>query len=97
MSALVVGSLLEIGKNLISRVWPDPAKQAEELLKLKELEQKRDAYTTRIFWLMLEMVFIFGIPAVVAVYFAKKLSAHTEMNLSAIFIFISFLLQTILK
>lgn len=42
MSALVVGSLLEIGKNLISRVWPDPAKQAEELLKLKELEQKGD-------------------------------------------------------
>lgn len=62
-------------------------------MNLKELEQKRDAYTTRIFWLMFEMIFIFGIPAIIAVYLAKKLSAHTEMNLGAIFLFISFVLS----
>lgn len=59
-------------------------------MNLKELEQKRDDFTTRIFWLMFEMIFIFGIPAVVAVYLAKKFSAQTEMNLSAIFLFVSF-------
>lgn len=62
-------------------------------MNLKQLEQKRDAFTTRIFWLMFEMVFIFGIPAIIAVYLAKKLSAHTEMNLSAIFLFVSFVLS----
>ncbi len=60
-------------------------------MNLKELEQKRDAFTTRIFWLMFEMIFIFGIPAVIAVYLAKKLSAtNTDMNWSAIFLFVSF-------
>ncbi len=62
-------------------------------MNLKELEQKRDAFTTRIFWLMFEMIFIFGIPAVIAVYLAKQFSAQTEMNLSAIFLFVSFVLS----
>ena len=63
-------------------------------MNLKELEQKRDAFTTRIFWLMFEMIFIFGIPAVIAVYLAKKLSAtNTDMNWSAIFLFVSFVLS----
>lgn len=42
MGALVIGSLLEIGKNIIERAWPDPSKQAEELRKLKEIEQRGD-------------------------------------------------------
>ena len=63
-------------------------------MNLKELEQKRDAFTTRIFWLMFEMIFIFGIPAVIAVYLAKKLSTtNTDMNWSAIFLFVSFVLS----
>lgn len=62
-------------------------------MNLKELEQKRDAFTTRIFWLMFEMIFIFGIPAVIAVYLAKQFSSKTEMNLSAIFLFVSFVLS----
>ena len=37
-----ITSLFSIGKTIIERVWPDPAKQAQELLKLKELEQRGD-------------------------------------------------------
>jgi len=37
-----LGSLFSLGESLIEKVWPDPAKQAQELLKLKELEQKGD-------------------------------------------------------
>ena len=39
---LTIASIVELGKGLISRLWPDPAKQAEELRKLQELEQKGD-------------------------------------------------------
>lgn len=35
----VVSSLLEIGKSLIQRKWPDPMRQAEEIRKLEELAQ----------------------------------------------------------
>ena len=42
---------------------------------------------------MFEMIFIFGIPAVIAVYLAKQFSAQTEMNWSAIFLFVSFVLS----
>lgn len=35
----VVSSLLDIGKSLIARKWPDPLKQAEEIRKLEELAQ----------------------------------------------------------
>lgn len=33
---------LDIGKAAIERIWPDPNKRAEQLQKLKELEQKGD-------------------------------------------------------
>jgi len=42
MDPITVGSLIGLGKELISRVWPDPQQQAEELRKLKELEQSGD-------------------------------------------------------
>ena len=32
----------DIGKTLISRIWPDPAAQAEQLFRLEELKQKGD-------------------------------------------------------
>ncbi len=35
-------SLVSLGETLINKIWPDPAKQAEELRKLKELEQTGD-------------------------------------------------------
>ena len=40
MDPVTIGSLIGVGKELISRVWPDPQDQAEELRKLSELEQK---------------------------------------------------------
>jgi hypothetical protein len=32
----------EVGKSIITRVWPDPVDQARELFKLEELKQKGD-------------------------------------------------------
>ena len=37
-----ISGLVEVGKGLISRIWPDPNEQAEQLHKLAELEQKGD-------------------------------------------------------
>lgn len=39
---IVVSSLLSLGKDLISRIWKDPNKQAEQLQKLAELEQSEN-------------------------------------------------------
>lgn len=33
-------ALLELGKVTIEKIWPDPARQQQELLKLRELAQK---------------------------------------------------------
>ena len=33
--------------------------------QIKKLEKERDSYVTRIFWLCLEIIFIFGVPAVI--------------------------------
>ncbi len=40
-------------------------------LFMKELEAKRDRLTTRSFYIALETLFIFGVPALVAVYTGK--------------------------
>lgn len=42
VAGAAVEGLLDIGKGLISRIWPDPKEQAEQLFKLQELEQKGD-------------------------------------------------------
>lgn len=42
MSIEPIGAVLNLGQSLIERIWPDPEKQAIELRKLKELEQKGD-------------------------------------------------------
>ena len=42
MDPITLTSLVGVGKEIISRVWPDPKDQAEELRKLQELEQKGD-------------------------------------------------------
>jgi hypothetical protein len=34
---------LDIGKSLLSRIWPDPKEQAEQLFKLEELYAKGDS------------------------------------------------------
>ncbi len=42
MSLDPISALLDAGKMAISRIWPDPVKQAEEQRKLAELAQKGD-------------------------------------------------------
>jgi hypothetical protein len=37
-----ITALFEAGKMAIERIWPDPNKRAEEIRKLKELEQSGD-------------------------------------------------------
>jgi hypothetical protein len=37
-----VTALFDAGKMIISRVWPDPAQQAEQLFKLEQLKQNGD-------------------------------------------------------
>ncbi len=63
-------------------------------MNLKQLEQKRDAFTTRIFWLMFEMVFIFGIPAVAAIFIGKKINnLENTINWIIVFLFVAFFLS----
>ncbi len=42
MSLDPITALLDVGKMAINRIWPDPAKQAEEERRLIELSQKGD-------------------------------------------------------
>ena len=42
MSFDPLSALLDLGKSAIDKIWPDPIKRAEELRKLKEIEQKGD-------------------------------------------------------
>lgn len=39
---VTLSGIFSIGKSLIEKIWPDPAKQSEALFKLQELEQKGD-------------------------------------------------------
>lgn len=42
MDPVTIGGLLSVGQSLIERIWPDPAKQQEEMRKLQEMEQAGD-------------------------------------------------------
>jgi|TARA_R110000744_G_scaffold206591_1_gene325190 hypothetical protein len=42
MSLDPLTAAFDIGKSIISRVWPDPTDQAKQLFKLEELKQKGD-------------------------------------------------------
>jgi hypothetical protein len=42
MSLDPLTAALDVGRSLIEKIWPDPAKQSEELRKLEELHQKGD-------------------------------------------------------
>lgn len=46
--------------------------------KLKELEDKRDKYVHRIFYLMLQILVIFGVPAAIAYFLGAWLDARLE-------------------
>ncbi len=45
---------------------------------VKELEQRRDDFITGFFWLAFNTIFIFGIPAVLAVFVGKRLNIFFE-------------------
>lgn len=42
MSFDPLNALFELGKTAIEKIWPDPSKRAEELLKLEQLKQTGD-------------------------------------------------------
>jgi hypothetical protein len=42
MSFDPLSALFELGKTAIEKIWPDPSKRAEELLKLEQLKQTGD-------------------------------------------------------
>lgn len=56
---------------------------------LKNLIQKRDKITNSLFWLMLKIAFIIGIPAFIAAFFGKRLDAAQETNLTFTVIFLA--------
>ncbi|MFM7088763.1 MAG: hypothetical protein ACKOW9_04520 [Candidatus Paceibacterota bacterium] len=59
----------------------------------EELKQAKDRYVTKIFWLCLNMVVIFLVPALIAVYIGKRLQAlysHIE-NLTSFLLLFSFI------
>lgn len=39
MNPLLIGPLLELGKSIIAKVWPDPTQQAEAQLNLLKMQQ----------------------------------------------------------
>lgn len=40
MNPLLIGPLLEVGRSIINKIWPDPAQQAEAQMKLLQLQQQ---------------------------------------------------------
>jgi len=49
-------------------------------MELKELEEQRDREVTGFFWLGLQIAFIFGIPAFIAVTTGRKLVERFDNN-----------------
>lgn len=45
---------------------------------ISDLKQQKDKYITKIFWLCLQIAFIFGIPAVLGAIFGGKLDAKYD-------------------
>ena len=63
-------------------------------MNLKELEEKRDRYTTNFFWLALSTAFIFGIPAVLAAIVGNKLNeAFDKKGIEFGLLFLAFVLS----
>ncbi len=66
-------------------------------MNLSELEKKRDQIVTNFFWLALYTAFIFGIPAVIAIFVGNKINEFYGVN-SAHFVmlFLAFILSWII-
>ncbi|MDD3662647.1 MAG: hypothetical protein PHT84_02155 [Candidatus Pacebacteria bacterium] len=66
-------------------------------MDLKKLENERDKEVTGFFWLGLQIAFIFGIPAFLAVWISKIIIGETgNKNITTIALFISFIFSWIL-
>lgn len=63
-------------------------------MTLKELEQKRNEIVNGFFWVAFSTIFIFGVPAVLAVYVGKKLNnVLGQGNIQYILLFFAFVLS----
>lgn len=66
------------------------------VMNLKELEQKRDKEVTGFFWLGLQIAFIFGIPAFLAVWIGGILNQQSDTNFRAIFLVLAFVISWVI-
>lgn len=66
-------------------------------IKLKELKSKRESFRTRLFLMMLEIAFIFAVPALIAVLLGRKLESMSGSNakFTIIFLIITFVFSWI--
>jgi len=53
-------------------------------MDIKDLEEKRNKETSGFFWLGLQIAFIFILPALVAVFFSKKLNIYFNTEIWSI-------------
>lgn len=67
-------------------------------MELDQLKKEKDNCINKVFWLCLEIILIFGIPAFISVYFGRKLDSlyDTGLNITFVLLFISFILSWIL-
>jgi uncharacterized membrane protein (DUF485 family) len=52
----------------------------QEYSKLEQLKSKRESFRTRLFFMMIEIAFVFAIPAAAAVFVGKKLETAYPSN-----------------
>jgi uncharacterized membrane protein (DUF485 family) len=57
----------------------------ENNVALKDLEQKQEYFRTKMYFLMVEVAFIFGVPAVVAGLVANKQGASSQVTTITLF------------
>jgi len=66
-------------------------------MEIEKLEKERDKEITGFFWLGLQIAFIFGIPAFLAVIISKQIIEKTgNKNTTTIALFVSFILSWII-
>jgi predicted permease len=65
-------------------------------MEIEKLIEKRDREITGFFWLGLQIAFIFGIPAFLALFINKKITANTGNNYMVISLIGTFILSWII-
>lgn len=66
--------------------------------EIKNLTEKRDKITTGLFWLMLKIALIIGIPAFIGAFFGKRLDTAKETGLlfTVVFLGIAFIISWVI-